>query len=283
MGSAVAAALRGELSARCAALVARSRAVPRLAILRFEDDGPSARLCASVVRAATGGYGISPEVIAPAGRDPGWPSAARRSTSSTRTGAVAGIVIAEPLPTASRFGRAAHIDPAKDVDGATAVNAGSARAGHAGVPLRRRRWPSWRSLRRNDISIAGRRAVVVGRSAVIGGPVATLLVWRRRDGDDLPSADTRPRRGDASRRAPCCRGRPPRLIGADDGVPGCVVIDCGINTTSLGRRGRRRLRRGRPARVGDQPGARRRRPGHIDDARRPDVEAAERAAGATGS
>ena len=67
------------------------------------------------------------------------------------------------------------IDPAKDVDGASAVNAGHlARGEPALAPATA--LAVMEILRHYAIEVAGRRAVVVGRSPVIGRPVANLLV-----------------------------------------------------------------------------------------------------------
>ena len=89
-------------------------------------------------------------------------------------------------------------------------------------------------LQRNEIPVAGRRAVVVGRSAVIGRPVALLLL-----GADATVVVCHSQTRDLAaetRRAEIlvvCAGRP-GLIGPDMVSPGCIVIDCGINTTPSG-------------------------------------------------
>ena len=151
-----------------------------------------------------------------------------------RDPSVAGIVIAEPLPVGlSKTDVAARIDPAKDVDGAGPENAGwLARGEPRLVPATA--LSVMTILRRHAIPIAGRLAVVVGRSPVIGRPAAQLLI-----GADATVVVCHSRTSDLgaeTRRAEIlvvAAGRP-GLIGPDMVSPGCVVVDCGINTTAAG-------------------------------------------------
>ena len=231
-GKALAAQLRTELAERAAALTERLRAAPRLAIVSFEDEGPSAVYVRSVARAAER-VGIDPLTLTlPAEMEPD--DVGRRIDALNRDASVAGIVLAEPLPAwLSRTDLAAHIDPAKDVDGASPVNAGwLARGEPRMVPATA--LAVLTILRRHEIPIAGRRAVVVGRSPVIGRPVAQLLIAA-----DATVVVCHSRTADLAaetRRAEIlvvAAGRP-GLIGPDMVSPGCVVIDCGITTTPAG-------------------------------------------------
>ena len=62
-------------------------------------------------------------------------------------------------------------------------------------------------LRHEGVELEGAEAVVVGRSKLVGVPVARLLLAGERDGDRLPLAHPRPRRGLPPRRRPRRRGR----------------------------------------------------------------------------
>ncbi len=143
--------------------------------------------------------------------------------------AVTGIVIAQPFADA-RAGRrlVERIDPARDVDGATPTNAGwLARGEPAFVPATALAVTAL--LEAAGVEIAGRRAVIVGRSAVVGRPVASLLLAR----DATVEICHRSTRNLAreTRRA--------ELLVAAAGVPGlirpemvnrsAVIVDCGIN------------------------------------------------------
>jgi methylenetetrahydrofolate dehydrogenase (NADP+)/methenyltetrahydrofolate cyclohydrolase len=231
-GKALAAELAGELKQRTTAIVARSGAAPRLAIVRFEESGPSDVYVRSLVRAAER-TGIDPLTV-PVALDATEDVVRAQIHELNREGSVAGIVLAEPLPDGlSKSRAAAHIDPAKDVDGASPVSAGwLARGEPRLVPATA--LAVMTILHRNDIPLAGRRAVVVGRSAVIGRPVAMLLL-----GADatvvICHTQTRDL-GAETRRAEILvvgAGRA-GLIGPEMVSPGCVVIDCGINTTPEG-------------------------------------------------
>jgi methylenetetrahydrofolate dehydrogenase (NADP+)/methenyltetrahydrofolate cyclohydrolase len=89
---------------------------------------------------------------------------------------VAGIIVQMPLPATIRLRSVVDaIDPAKDIDGIHPLNAGLLRLGYDGF-LPATAHAAVEILRRSGIEIEGRRAVVVGRSAVVGMPAAFLLV-----------------------------------------------------------------------------------------------------------
>jgi methylenetetrahydrofolate dehydrogenase (NADP+)/methenyltetrahydrofolate cyclohydrolase len=128
---------------------------------------------------------------------------------------------------------AERIAPGKDVDGANPVNAGRLARGEPGmVPATA--LAVMTILRRHGVEVAGQRAVVVGRSSVIGRPVSLLLI-----GANATVTICHTRTSDLAaetRRAEIlvvAAGRP-GLIGPEMVSPGCVVIDCGINSTPSG-------------------------------------------------
>ncbi len=89
---------------------------------------------------------------------------------------VHGILVQLPLPKQVDAAKALHaIDPAKDVDGFHPVNGGLMLDG---VPGLRPCTPSgiMELLRRYKIPIEGRKAVVVGRSGIVGKPMALMLL-----------------------------------------------------------------------------------------------------------
>jgi methylenetetrahydrofolate dehydrogenase (NADP+)/methenyltetrahydrofolate cyclohydrolase len=90
--------------------------------------------------------------------------------------AVDGVIVQMPLPPTIRLRAIVDaIDPAKDIDGIHPLNAGLLRLGYDGF-LPATAHAAVEILRRSGIEIEGRRAVVVGRSAVVGMPAAFLLV-----------------------------------------------------------------------------------------------------------
>ena len=148
---------------------------------------------------------------------------------------VAGIVVAQPFADPAVGRRLVeHIDPAKDVDGATPTSAGRlARGEPAMVPATALAVVAM--LDAYGIPIAGMRAVIVGRSAVVGRPVASLLLAR--DATVVICHRSTHNLARETRRA--------ELLVAAAGVPGvirsemvnrsAVIVDCGINATDEGR------------------------------------------------
>lgn len=140
-----------------------------------------------------------------------------------------GVLVQLPLPAHLDPGLVARtVAPEKDVDGLTWHNLGALVAGH---PLFEPCTPGGviALLERAGIAIEGREAVVVGRSAIVGKPMALMLTAR---GATVTVCHSKtPDLGRHTRRADIlvvAAGRP-RLITADMVKPGAAVIDVGIN------------------------------------------------------
>ncbi len=89
---------------------------------------------------------------------------------------VDGVIVQMPLPPTIRLRAVVDaIDPAKDIDGIHPLNAGLLRLGYDGF-LPATAHAAVEILRRSGIEIAGKDALVIGRSAVVGMPAAFLLV-----------------------------------------------------------------------------------------------------------
>ena len=144
---------------------------------------------------------------------------------------VAGIILQSPLPSGVDRARVVVvIDPQKDVDGATAVNAARLAAGDLdGTILPATAAAVMELLRTYEIPLRGQRAVVVGRSAVVGGPVAQLLALAGAQVAVVHSQT--PDMGAITRTAQILvvaagvRG----LVRGEHVASGCVVIDVGIH------------------------------------------------------
>jgi methylenetetrahydrofolate dehydrogenase (NADP+)/methenyltetrahydrofolate cyclohydrolase len=134
-----------------------------------------------------------------------------------------------PLPPTIRLRAVIDaIDPAKDIDGIHPLNAGLLRLGYDGF-LPATAHAAVEILRRSGIEIAGREAVVIGRSAVVGMPAAFLLV---REDATVTVCHSRTRdlaghvrRGDI---VVVAAGHPGLITGAML-KPGATVVDIGIN------------------------------------------------------
>jgi methylenetetrahydrofolate dehydrogenase (NADP+) / methenyltetrahydrofolate cyclohydrolase len=198
--------------------------VPVLAILRDRSSEPAAVYAASLERAARA-IGVTTRLLEGAHADELEPALAELNEDAQ----VAGIVIAQPFADIAAGRRLVeHIDPARDVDGATPTNAGwLARGEPAFVPATALAVIAL--LEAAGVEIAGKRAVIVGRSAVVGRPVASLLVAR--DATVVVCHTATRNLARETRRA--------EVLVAAAGVPGlirpemvnrsAVIVDCGIN------------------------------------------------------
>jgi len=147
---------------------------------------------------------------------------------------VDGILVQLPVPAQIDPDRVvAAIDPAKDVDGLTPVNAGLLAHGMPGLVSCT---PAgvMELLRHEGVELEGAEAVVVGRSKLVGVPVARLLLAENATVTACHSR-TRDLAG-VCRRADVLIAAVgvPRLLGVDAIKPGAVVIDVGINRTDGG-------------------------------------------------
>ena len=169
-GKAVAATLRAELAARVATLAFQ----PGLTVILVGDDPASAVYVRSKDRAAKEA-GILAQTI----RMPAETAQASLLAEIARLNAdpeVDGILVQLPLPGhIDAQAVIAAIDPGKDVDGFHPVNVGALAGGQPGlVPCT----PAgvMKLLRHAGATLAGARALVLGRSAIVGRPVAALLL-----------------------------------------------------------------------------------------------------------
>ncbi len=145
-----------------------------------------------------------------------------------------GILVQLPVPDQIDPDRViAAIDPAKDVDGLTPVNAGLLAHGMPGLvsctPV-----GVMELLEHEGVELEGAETVVVGRSKLVGVPVARLLLAANAT---VTVCHSRTRDLDATcRRADVLVAAVgvPRLIGGDAIKPGAVVIDVGVNRTDDG-------------------------------------------------
>jgi methylenetetrahydrofolate dehydrogenase (NADP+)/methenyltetrahydrofolate cyclohydrolase len=140
-----------------------------------------------------------------------------------------GILIQLPLPAQiDTKGLLDAITPAKDVDGFNSVNAGRVQAGRSALA------PCTPAgiievLKRSGIPISGRHAVVVGRSDIVGKPVAMLLLYQNATVTICHSKTQN--LAEVTRQADilvAAIGRP-GFITAEMVNPGATIIDVGIN------------------------------------------------------
>ncbi len=232
-GKAVAQAVRARVATEAAALVRTTGVTPGLAVVLVGDDPASAVYVRNKDRAC---------------REAGMASATHHLPADTAESAlldllarlnadpaVHGILVQLPLPKHIREARVLEaVHPAKDVDGFHPENVGLLTIG------RPRFAPAtpcgiMALLEAASVDPAGRRAVVIGRSNIVGKPVALLLLHRHATitvchsrTADLPAVV---READI---VVAALGKPQAVKG-DWIKPGAVVVDVGINRLPDGR------------------------------------------------
>jgi methylenetetrahydrofolate dehydrogenase (NADP+)/methenyltetrahydrofolate cyclohydrolase len=226
-GKAAAQRLRGRIAAAVPAFAAAAGRPPGLAVVLVGEDP------ASQVYVRAKGRAVEEAGMASfAHRLPAAASQAELVALVERLNAdpkVDGILVQLPLPAQIETGAViAAIDPARDVDGFTSENAGRLAIGEPGLvpctPL-----GCLMLLEQTLGDLAGLEAVVVGRSNIVGKPMAQLLL---RAHCTVTIAHSRTRDLPAMvRRADivvAAAGRP-EMIRGDWLKPGATVIDIGIN------------------------------------------------------
>jgi methylenetetrahydrofolate dehydrogenase (NADP+)/methenyltetrahydrofolate cyclohydrolase len=227
-GKALAAALQARLAERVATLPFR----PGLAVVLVGDDPSSAVYVRSKDRAASA-VGIAARTI----RLPADSSEEALISQIARLNAdpaVDGILVQLPLPpdiTSQAVIEA--IDPAKDVDGFHPLNVGRLSSGHGVTPCT----PAgvMKLLAEAGVALEGARALVMGRSSIVGRPLAMLLLSANAT---VTMAHSRTRDLAAEcRRADvvvAAVGKP-EMIRGDWISSGTTVIDVGVNRLAHGR------------------------------------------------
>jgi methylenetetrahydrofolate dehydrogenase (NADP+)/methenyltetrahydrofolate cyclohydrolase len=227
LGGPIATEIRQAVSEDVAAYTERTGRRPVLAVLICGRDAPSMVYLGQILRSCEK-VGIDGRLVEIDGEasEPAVLGAIRALNGDP---SVNGIIVQMPLPPTIRLRAVVDaIDPARDIDGIHPLNAGLLRLGYDGF-LPATAHAAVEILRRSGIEIEGKRAVVVGRSAVVGMPAAFLLV---RENATVTVCHSRTR--DLARHVKDAEilvvavGKP-GLIRGDMVRRGVVVVDVGIN------------------------------------------------------
>ena len=228
-GKRLAERLRGEIAAGVAALKAEKGVVPGLAVFLVGENPASVSYVTAKEKACAEAGIMSRETRLPA--DVGEAELLARIAEANADPAIHGILVQLPLPKGYDEKKVIDaISPEKDVDGFTPVNVGRMMIGercflpctpHGILKL----------IEFAGLDVNGRHAVVIGRSNIVGKPVAALLSRREANATvTLCHTGTRDlasftRQADV---VVVAAGRPNTLTG-DMLKPGAVVIDVGVN------------------------------------------------------
>jgi methylenetetrahydrofolate dehydrogenase (NADP+)/methenyltetrahydrofolate cyclohydrolase len=149
---------------------------------------------------------------------------------------VDGILVQLPLPGGLDGERVVStIDPAKDVDGLHPYNMGLLVLGRPGL---RPCTPSgvMRMFEDNGVIVAGQNAVVIGRSFLVGRPLALMMASKGVDATVTMAHSRTPQLAEVTRSADILVAAVgvPRLVTAEYVKPGAAVIDVGVNRVEDG-------------------------------------------------
>ncbi len=219
--------LQAEIAAEVEAFQSRYQHTPHLAVVQVAGDEAADRYVRNIrKRCSTVGIGFHLEHLPPDTSQQRLDTAIAALSADPATH---GILLQMPLPAPlSSESALMQLPHTKDVDGIHPINAGLLAQGRpalvpntpaGGIAL----------LRRYDIALEGQRVAVVGRSAIVGRPLAALLtnahatvtVCHSRT-KDLPAVL---RASDIV----CVATGSPGLVRGDMLTPGVVVLDFGIN------------------------------------------------------
>lgn len=235
-GRALAQVLRTELETELAAFKDRYAVTPTIAVLRAGEDPASVSYAGMIERGfVSRGMGFVPRILPDTASEDEIVSAVRELNADTT---VHGIMVQEPLPRGiDEASVKAALSATKDVDGVHPLNAGRlAQVAPVGRPAGVGPYfvPATPAgglelLKRNDVPLQGRQAVVLGRSNIVGKPMALLLLRENATVTichsrtaDLPQVC---RQADVL----CVAVGRAKMVKGSWVKPGAVVIDFGVN------------------------------------------------------
>jgi len=234
-GRAVSARVREEVGREVKRMVAAGERAPGLATILVGDD-PASAIYVANKRKACAEAGIA-DLHRHLPADSSHEQIAAAIDKANADAATSGILLQLPLPPGiDAPSLTARISPDKDVDGLTPISAGRLVQGAPGLrpctPL-----GVIELLDTYGVELQGADAVIVGRSNLVGKPLAFLLLERHAT-VTICHSRTRDLAAVCSR-ADVLVGAVgvPELIGADHIKPGAAVIDVGINRTEDGLKG----------------------------------------------
>jgi methylenetetrahydrofolate dehydrogenase (NADP+)/methenyltetrahydrofolate cyclohydrolase len=235
-GKKLAQQIRSELAEEVVEFIQNNGAVPCLAAVLVGDD-PASEVYVRNKRKACEAVGIESQLHR-LPKDAAAEDLLKLIAKLNKDNEVHGILVQLPLPRQIDASRVLHaVSPAKDVDAFHPENVGRLVQGRPRF-LPCTPYGVQQLLVRNQIEIAGRHVVIVGRSDIVGRPLSIMLSQRGAGGDatvtlchsrsrDLPSIT---RQADILIAA---IGQP-KFIQANMIKPGAAVVDVGINRTEDG-------------------------------------------------
>ncbi len=235
-GTALANQLKAELKTQVEHFQQTHGLLPTLAVLRVGEDEAAAGYARAIEKNCKSvGMAFRAEVL---GAEATQQQVTQALQSLNQAAAVHGIMILEPLP--------AHIDandlvlqlnPAKDIDGVHPLNAGRLSAQRPPYFVPATPAGGIRLLENANVDFKGKHAVMVGRSDIVGKPMAMLLLHRH---CTVTIAHSRTVDLQAVCRMAdilCVGVGRPEMVRGDWVKPGAIVVDFGTTYTADGLKG----------------------------------------------
>lgn len=232
-GKSTAAAIKAEIAEKVAARVAQGKRAPHLAAILVGHDGGSETYVASKIKAcAECGFGSTLIRLESTPEAPLKPELLMAEIEKLNANPeIDGFIVQLPLPKhIDEQAVIEAIDPAKDVDGFHPVNVGRQ---SVGLPCFHSATPAGivELLHRHGISPAGKRVVIIGRSNIVGKPLAAMLMQKGAKADATVTVchSHTPNLAEITRSADivvAAIGRP-GFVTADMISDGAVVVDVG--------------------------------------------------------
>lgn len=232
-GKSTAAAIKAEIAEKVAARVAQGKRAPHLAAILVGHDGGSETYVASKIKAcAECGFGSTLIRLESTPEAPLKPELLMAEIEKLNANPdIDGFIVQLPLPKhIDEQAVIEAIDPAKDVDGFHPVNVGRQ---SVGLPCFHSATPAGivELLHRHGISPAGKRVVIIGRSNIVGKPLAAMLMQKGAKADATVTIchSHTPNLAEITRSADivvAAIGRP-GFVTADMVSDGAVVVDVG--------------------------------------------------------
>lgn len=232
-GKSTAATIKAEIAEKVAARVAQGKRAPHLAAILVGHDGGSETYVASKIKAcAECGFGSTLIRLESTPEAPLKPELLMAEIEKLNANPdIDGFIVQLPLPKhIDEQAVIEAIDPAKDVDGFHPVNVGRQ---SVGLPCFHSATPAGivELLHRHGISPAGKRVVIIGRSNIVGKPLAAMLMQKGAKADATVTVchSHTPNLAEITRSADivvAAIGRP-SFVTADMISDGAVVVDVG--------------------------------------------------------
>lgn len=235
-GAGLAKQIKAGLKTEIAAYEGEHGACPALAVVRIGDDPAAAGYARAIEKncASVGVDYVARELPGDVSED----EVLMALRGLNREPSIHGIMVLEPVPAGINLDHlTAAIDPHKDVDGVNPTNAGRLLANRPPFFIPATPAGALRLLEEAGVEFKGKHAVMVGRSDIVGKPMALLLLHLHCTVTIAHSRTVDLAEVCRSADILCVAVGRPEMVRGDWVKPGAIVVDFGTNYTDDGLKG----------------------------------------------